>query len=54
MASYYRRFIQGFAKIAKCLFALTGENRTWNWTSECTEAFELLKEKTMVTTPILV
>lgn len=49
---YYRRFIQGFAKIAKCLHVLTGKNSTWNWTTECTEAFELLKER-LVSAPIL-
>lgn len=43
LAAYYRRFIEGFAKIPKCLHALTGKNTSWNWTSECTEAFKLLK-----------
>lgn len=29
LASYYRRFIKDFAKIAKCLHELTSKNRKW-------------------------
>jgi predicted aspartyl protease len=43
LASYYRRFIKGFASIASPLTALTEKNRTWEWTEECQIAFEILK-----------
>ena len=52
LAAYYRRFIQDFAKIAKCLHALTSKKSVWNWTSECDNAFRMLKEK-LVSAPIL-
>lgn len=52
LAAYNWRFIQGFANIAKSLHALTGKNSPWNWTTECMEAFELLKE-ILVSAPIL-
>ena len=45
MTSYYRRFIDGFAKIASPLHNLTKKNSTFIWTTECQNAFELLKEK---------
>ena len=47
--NHYRRFVQGYAKIAKPLTALTaGENSkkktaTVTWTPECEKAFEQLK-----------
>ena len=35
MTSYYRRFIDGFAKIASPLHSLTKKNSTFIWTLEC-------------------
>lgn len=52
LASYYRRFIQGFAKTASPLHALTKKNVTFYWTTECEEAFEHLK-KCLVGAPVL-
>ncbi|MCP3665724.1 MAG: hypothetical protein GY696_25055, partial [Gammaproteobacteria bacterium] len=53
LASYYRRFILGFAKIAKPLTdALHGESNFLTWTLECQTAFELLK-RTMTEAPVL-
>ena len=52
LASYYRRYIEGFSSIAKPLTALTEKDRNFNWTPECEEAFRLLKHK-LVTAPIL-
>lgn len=50
LVSYYRKFIKDFAKIAKCLHALTSKYGKWEWTSECDKAFQCLKEK-LVTAP---
>ena len=43
MASYYRRFIPEFAKIAKPLTELTKKNRRFQWTDACQRAFETLR-----------
>ena len=45
MAGYYRRFIEGFSKIAKPMTALLGNKVEFKWTQKCQEAFEALKEK---------
>ena len=51
LASYYRRFIENFAKIANPLTSLTG-NTAFEWHEEQQIAFETLKEKLM-SAPIL-
>ena len=43
--SYYRRFIEGFAGIAKPLHKLTEKNQPFHWSEECEDAFEALKKK---------
>jgi hypothetical protein len=53
MASYYRRFIEGFSKIAKPMAALLAKKVGFKWTPACQESFEMLKQK-LTTTPILV
>jgi hypothetical protein len=53
MAGYYRRFIEGFSKIAKSMTALLGNKVEFKWTQKCQEAFEALKEK-LTTVPVLV
>ena len=52
LASYYRRFVPGFAKIAAPLHALTKKDVPFEWTSECETAFCKLKEL-LVTAPVL-
>ena len=44
LASYYRRFIPGFAKVASPLHALTKKGVPFQWTWECQLAFDHLKE----------
>ena len=52
MVGYYRKFIRGFAKIAKPLTLLTRQQVKFNWTLEHHEAFIHLKEA-IVQAPIL-
>jgi len=53
LASYYRTFIQDFAKLAKPLHNLTRKNAVFVWNQECEVAFQALKERLM-SAPILV
>jgi len=50
--NYYRRFIKNFAEIAKPLNNLLKKNVTFNWTNDCNNAFENLKNK-LINPPIL-
>lgn len=52
LASYYRKFVKGFAEIAKPLHQLTGKNIKFAWTSEAEMAFQELKSRLMAA-PIL-
>ena len=52
LASYYRRFIAQFAKVASPLHQLTRKEVRWNWTKECHDAFDLLKGK-LLSSPVL-
>jgi hypothetical protein len=52
LCTYYRRFISGFADIAKPLTRLAEEKRAFQWTPEVETAFQTLKE-TLCTAPIL-
>ena len=42
-ASYYRRFIPGFAKIAYPLHVLTKKDSQFHWTVDCQCTFEKIK-----------
>jgi hypothetical protein len=44
LCTYYRRYIQGFANIAKPLTRLTEEKRMFEWSPEAEAAFRSLKE----------
>ena len=50
LASYYRRFIGGFANIARPLHQLTEKGRVFIWTNECDCAFS---EGHLLTAPVL-
>ena len=52
LVGYHRKFIRGFAKIAKPLTLLTRQQVKFNWTPEHQEAFIHLKEA-IVQAPIL-
>lgn len=51
--SYYRKFIRGFATIAKPLHRLTEKEMKFIWTEECQQAYTQLK-RALVTSPVLV
>ncbi|XP_064398966.1 uncharacterized protein LOC135345475 [Halichondria panicea] len=52
LASYYRRFVKGFADIAQPLHALTKANCRYDWTADCQTSFDSLKSR-MLMSPVL-
>src|SRR5436190_13801076 len=50
--NFYRRFIEGFSKIAHPLITQTKKGLTFEWTDKCQEAFETLKQR-FISVPIL-
>ncbi|GJU45796.1 hypothetical protein Tco_1203062 [Tanacetum coccineum] len=52
LASYYRRFIKGFSKIAKPFTKLTQKNQNFDWEEKQESAFPMLKQK-LCSAPIL-
>ncbi|GJZ86635.1 putative reverse transcriptase domain-containing protein [Tanacetum coccineum] len=52
LAGYYRRFIEGFLKIAKPMTKLTQKSVKFNWTEKAKTTFQLLKQK-LYSAPIL-
>ena len=52
LGSYYRRFVKNFADIARPLHRLTDKGAKFEWTTECEEAFQNLKEA-LISFPIL-
>jgi hypothetical protein len=53
LAGYYRRFIEGFSKIAKPMTSLLEKGREFKWTHECQDSFNQLKFRLM-SPPVLV
>ncbi|GKA11083.1 putative reverse transcriptase domain-containing protein [Tanacetum coccineum] len=52
LAGYYRRFIEGFSKIAKPMTKLTQKNVKFDWSEKAEAAFQLLKQK-LCSAPVL-
>ncbi|KAL5460203.1 hypothetical protein EMCRGX_G033631 [Ephydatia muelleri] len=52
LASYYRKYVQHFADIARSLHRLTQKETTYCWTEECKQAFRNLMTK-LIEAPIL-
>jgi ribonuclease HI len=52
LAGYYRRFIEGFSKIARPMTALTQKGKEFKWTEACERSFQELKRK-LTTAPVL-
>ena len=45
LANYYRRFIEGFATVARPLHDLVKKDKKWDWTERQERAFQELKEQ---------
>jgi len=45
LANYYRRFIEGFATVARPLHDLVKKDKKWEWTEKEEKAFKELKER---------
>ena len=52
LAGYYRRFIEGFSKIAGPLHCLTRKGVKFEWTDKCEGSFQTLKER-LTSAPVL-
>ena len=52
LCTYYRKFVENFAQIARPLTNLAKKNEKFHWTPDCQQAFENLKEALM-TAPVL-
>ena len=52
LANFYRRFVKGFAAIAKPMTDLTKKDRDFTWGKEEEEAFQKLKDA-LTSAPIL-
>jgi hypothetical protein len=44
LPGYYRRFVEGFSKIANPITELQKKNKKFVWTEKCVEEFWRLKE----------
>jgi hypothetical protein len=53
LAGYYRRFIEGFSKLALPLTQLTCKGRAFVWDGQCESSFNELKRK-LTTAPVLI
>ncbi|KAL0384683.1 UNVERIFIED_CONTAM: Retrovirus-related Pol polyprotein from transposon.6 [Sesamum radiatum] len=53
LAGYYRRFVEGFSIIAGPLTKLLRKGVAFQWTEQCQQSFDELKER-LTSTPILV
>jgi hypothetical protein len=53
LAGYYRRFIEGFSKIAKPMTSLLEKGREFKWDEKCQDSFDQIKKRLM-SPPVLV
>ena len=52
LVGYYRRFVEGFSRIAAPLTSLTRKGKKYEWTEKCTKSFQELKDR-LTSAPIL-
>ena len=52
LAGYYRRFVEGFSKLAAPMTRLTQKNIKFEWSEKCERSFQELKNR-LVSAPIL-
>jgi hypothetical protein len=53
LAGYYRRFIEGFSKIAKPMTELTWKDKAFVWSEACEKSFQELKKR-LTTAQVLI
>jgi hypothetical protein len=53
LAGYYRRFIEGFSKIAKPMTSLLEKGKEFKWDERCQDSFDQLKKRLM-SPPVLI
>ncbi|XP_050897100.1 uncharacterized mitochondrial protein AtMg00860-like [Lathyrus oleraceus] len=53
LASYYRKYIEGFSKLSLLLTQLTRKGQAFIWTARCEASFQELKRR-LTTAPILI
>lgn len=53
LAGYYRRFIEGFSRLAKPMTQLLKKEKKFDWSSSCEESFQELKKR-LVSAPVLI
>ena len=52
LAEYYRRFVEGFSRIATPLIELTKKKTKYVWKNRCENSFKELKRR-LITAPVL-
>ena len=52
LAGYYRRFIEGFSKVAHAITSLQKKGVKFKWTLKCEESFQWLKNL-LTSAPVL-
>jgi ribonuclease HI len=52
-ARYYRKFIEGFSKVAKRMTSLLEKEREFKWDEKCQDSFDQLKKR-LISPPVLV
>ena len=52
LASHYRRFVEGFSKIAVPLTELTCKSMKFSWSDRCEASFHEMKQR-LITAPVL-
>ena len=52
LAGYYRKFVEGFSKIATPLTNLLKKDKKFEWSDTCQHSFEELRQR-LTTTPML-
>jgi hypothetical protein len=52
LEGHYRRFIEGFSKIAQPMMELLKKEKKFNWTESCEKSFQELKRR-LTTAPVL-
>ena len=52
LVGYYKRFVEGFSKIATPMTKLLQKNVKFQWSDKCEECFQELKRK-LISAPVL-